>query len=271
MIFVIHGTGVHSWLNRHVLGSCRWWLPASLFCQGIREGLSAEAEIRTFQWSGDNSHRKRIEAGRALAALIEESRTGGPGRIALVGHSQGGNVALEAVNCLAGGMVHDVVLLASPHMAVQPAEGFPASIGGHLDRGKDGRCWLYWGQAPHKTGGRIWNLYSLQDAVQVLVASYLHGLRDLDRSTRFSLKVSREYRGSLEQMVHNAAIHWEADSWMKLLRSRHGGIKPHSAMHSQKMGRLIGRLLSGQDAITPALRSAGLREGPNPIEDLGCP
>ena len=73
------------------------WRPAAAV------GLSPEA----FAWSGDNSHAARVAGSRRLADALRETakRLGAtretPLAVNAVAHSHGGNVALEAVRCLA--------------------------------------------------------------------------------------------------------------------------------------------------------------------------
>lgn len=51
------------------------------------------------QWSGDNTSKARLSAAREIAQLAIESNNGKE-PITLVGHSHGGNVAIEAINIL---------------------------------------------------------------------------------------------------------------------------------------------------------------------------
>jgi RHS repeat-associated protein len=53
------------------------------------------------EWSGDNTSKARLSAAREVAQLALESNNGKE-PITLVGHSHGGNVAIEAINILRG-------------------------------------------------------------------------------------------------------------------------------------------------------------------------
>lgn len=56
-----------------------------------------DLEIDRFEWSGENSHRARIKAGRELAAHLERQYARDPMiRHFIIAHSHGGNVALYA-------------------------------------------------------------------------------------------------------------------------------------------------------------------------------
>jgi hypothetical protein len=83
---------------------------------GIRDAAGADALIEPFDWSGRNSHRARVRAGRALGdhltALIERY----PGAAhAIVAHSHGGNAAMYAVRTAGlAARIGAIVCMATP-------------------------------------------------------------------------------------------------------------------------------------------------------------
>ena len=71
--------------------------PGSPFLQSLRSRIGKRA-IRTFIWSGANSHKARINAGHELAGFVDRlCSTESFRRVWCVTHSHGGNVALYAL------------------------------------------------------------------------------------------------------------------------------------------------------------------------------
>ncbi|MGD9668399.1 MAG: esterase/lipase family protein [Hyphomicrobiaceae bacterium] len=78
----------------------RWWQKGSVFAQSLVAELGqrgmARVEILPVHWSGANSDSDRLQGARTLAAAIDTlSKTQRP--FAIVGHSHGGNVVMEAL------------------------------------------------------------------------------------------------------------------------------------------------------------------------------
>lgn len=78
----------------------RWWQRGSAFAQQLVAELKhrglLSVEIRPLHWSGANSDNDRLDGARRLGAMINELSAGGQ-RYAIVAHSHGGNVAMEAI------------------------------------------------------------------------------------------------------------------------------------------------------------------------------
>lgn len=114
LIITVHGTN-DALADSH---GGQWWQIGSAFAGVLareleRRGL-AEAEVVPHHWSGANSDADRLEAARRLAQRIGEA--GKQNRsVALVGHSHGGNIIMEAVTAgSAGRHVTRVVTFGTP-------------------------------------------------------------------------------------------------------------------------------------------------------------
>jgi len=226
IIYVVHGSNAHTWWRRLANRGYPWWRRWSLFCCAVRTGFTGGCEIREFRWSGKNTHHARMEAGVALARLIEKVEKGR--RVHIIGHSHGGNVALSAVNQLPRGRVESVIALANPNIALLDSRGQPPQ-------------WLYWGDAPERVA-RIWNLYSPEDFVQCRVAEWFHGITDKGRKI---VLARPRYQSTGDHPVLNAEIRWQRR------------LPAHRSMHSERMGLCVGALLRGQ-TIPEAMEFAGL-------------
>lgn len=96
VVFTVHGTNDAQPESRGQL----WWQAGSSFeAQLARElelrGVSG-VEVIPHHWSGANSDADRLAASRALAKRIQNAaRASRP--VALLGHSHGGNIVMEAV------------------------------------------------------------------------------------------------------------------------------------------------------------------------------
>jgi hypothetical protein len=78
----------------------QWWQIGSPFAEALRLELAnrgfADAEVVPHQWTGSNSDADRLAAASALAkTLTGLAKTGRP--LAVLGHSHGGNIVMEAL------------------------------------------------------------------------------------------------------------------------------------------------------------------------------
>jgi hypothetical protein len=96
VIVTVHGTNDH---HPDDEGE-RWWQRGSAFATELNAALARrgipEAEILPLHWSGQNSDYDRLRASAALARAtrkLDKSRT----PYAIIAHSHGGNVTLEAL------------------------------------------------------------------------------------------------------------------------------------------------------------------------------
>jgi len=92
VITVVHGTFARA---------ATWTQPESAFQLELLRHLRVRTVFRRFEWSGDNSHQARIDAGVALARHLDEidrECSGCPQ--AVIAHSHGGNVACYALRHL---------------------------------------------------------------------------------------------------------------------------------------------------------------------------
>lgn len=78
----------------------RWWQRGSEFATRLTAELAhrglAPVEIRPAHWSGANSDNDRLDGARSLGAVLSEL-TAQRRRFAIVAHSHGGNVTMEAI------------------------------------------------------------------------------------------------------------------------------------------------------------------------------
>ena len=107
-LFVIHGTyaGNEKWtqeLNDKVT-----------FASEAKRGLGGDVKIHPFVWSAKNTHASRMKAARNLAAQVDRHTKRGE-RILMVGHSHGGNVAMQSA-AFSERDVEMVICLSTPHM-----------------------------------------------------------------------------------------------------------------------------------------------------------
>lgn len=96
VVFTVHGTNDAQPESQGQL----WWQAGSNFEAQLARELAQRGvhhvEIIPHHWSGANSDADRLAAARGLAKLIENAaRDSRP--IALLGHSHGGNIVMEAV------------------------------------------------------------------------------------------------------------------------------------------------------------------------------
>lgn len=109
-ILVVHGT----WAKG------KWWLPGSPFIDYL-DSVSNNAVYKQpdqFQWTGNNSHSHRLQAGNMLAKWLIKH----PYVTTIVAHSHGGNVAIVASKDLLYGerVINKLVLLGTPSRSDYP-------------------------------------------------------------------------------------------------------------------------------------------------------
>jgi hypothetical protein len=96
LVITVHGTFAHD------VGDDgeQWWQRGSLFTSVLAERLAEkgfpDVALQPFHWSGLNSDQARLRAAAALAGTIATTkRNGRP--VAVLAHSHGGNVLMEAL------------------------------------------------------------------------------------------------------------------------------------------------------------------------------
>ena len=88
LVMIIHGTFARD---------SDWIKPQSAFFKTLQSRVGPHT-VRSFTWSGENSHRARIDAGRELAQYVNGlCSSEGYQRVWCIVHSHGGNVALFAL------------------------------------------------------------------------------------------------------------------------------------------------------------------------------
>lgn len=104
-----------------------WTREGSALHRALTQGLGPRAHIQFFDWSGRNTHKARLAAGKELAALLAQSATAFPGaRQVTIAHSHGGNVALYARrHAVEPGMPDHIVCLATPFLRCRMRRRLP--------------------------------------------------------------------------------------------------------------------------------------------------
>ncbi len=104
VITLVHGTSQPKWLSwfglkRFKTDEHDWVRASSAFSKKLSENSPPGVQIRSFFWSGDNSHAARITAAEQLQAHIRYLRLEFPDAEQFcVGHSHGGSVIYYALN-----------------------------------------------------------------------------------------------------------------------------------------------------------------------------
>lgn len=107
-VFIVHGT---------FDGNSNWPLIVAgktSFASEVKRALVSGSTVHQFLWSGKNNHEARKTAAKFLAGEIAEYSAQGE-KIAVIGHSHGGNVALLAASQLKN-PIDMVICLSTPHL-----------------------------------------------------------------------------------------------------------------------------------------------------------
>lgn len=224
---------------------------ASELVAGLRE-RGQDAEVRPFLWRTSVDHRQRMEAARSLAQLLDAPALRGR-RVALVGHSHGGNVSLAAVG-LAHRDVETVVCLATPHV--------------HLSlRRRDGprRLPVYCSPEARRRIGTLLNVWADADPV---VESYASLRKGITEAQALELTMGWQRVEGYPRLADDGGPVREALSdWLGLSRGTNlstdprlaiananlplaaegEGLALHHAVHSRRLGRVLGEALASHD------------------------
>ncbi|MFL2869505.1 MAG: esterase/lipase family protein [Pirellulaceae bacterium] len=107
-LFLVHGT---------YAGNEKWTQELEekvTFASEAVRGLGGDVIVHPFVWSAKNTHESRMKAARNLAVEMERHTKRGE-HILIVGHSHGGNVAMQAA-AFCERVVDMVICLSTPHM-----------------------------------------------------------------------------------------------------------------------------------------------------------
>lgn len=125
VVYLVHGTYAQN---------AQWTLVDSRFSECLRKSLGQDIDIKVFSWDGLNSIDSRLLASehlcKQLEALVDSRRCN---QLYVVGHSHGGNIALQAISRMNNGeAVTGLVTLGTPFVRVKRkgwAPPFLLSIG----------------------------------------------------------------------------------------------------------------------------------------------
>jgi hypothetical protein len=95
-IIAVHGTNANDGRSR----GTQWWQRGSDFSRAILEYLDTSRQRVVwvpYKWRGDNRERLRDAAGVQLGHDLKHRRPELPARIAMIGHSHGGNLCTRAL------------------------------------------------------------------------------------------------------------------------------------------------------------------------------
>lgn len=224
------------------------------FGSEVQRGAGSSADVYPFLWSAPNEQTERMQAAHNLAAIIDD-KAAHYARICLVGHSYGGDVAL----CAAGLCRHPVdvvVCLSTPHLYL-----IGATPGG------DVVLPVYCTAAARKNIRRIITLCPSIDRVPDRWADVQKGIAENDaiglahgwlESTGFPrLKEDGWLRdlGFANNLDLSRSLNM-ADDNIAYLSKVPGMLAPHYAVHSRRMGYMIGQMLAAgaSDASVDYLR-----------------
>lgn len=145
LVYLIHGTwGRGVFPGKTLLGRPRtaptWCEPSGAFYEDFRAALLARGlrpQMKQIQWSGRNSVVERHHVARDLAKLLDDQVTADPScHQLLVGHSHGGNIAVDSVRFYRQSTTDiGVVTLATPFvdlwtaMPVRDESGYTQAYG----------------------------------------------------------------------------------------------------------------------------------------------
>lgn len=115
MVILIHGSFARD---------AAWPRPGSSLRRRIERDAPGALTFYQFQWSGKNTHRARLEAGRSFATYLRDVKTRHTdARIVAITHSHGGNVVLYAAKHLEIDRYLDgMVSLGAPFVHVRPRD-----------------------------------------------------------------------------------------------------------------------------------------------------
>lgn len=125
IITLVHGTWGRSFIPQPSRPGKEYWFEAgSSFRKDLDRQLSdrglGPVEFETIEWSGSNSLTERSKAAARLARQLVAQHARAPqARLLVIGHSHGGNVALDVANhILMKDLPVSVVTLATPFLEV---------------------------------------------------------------------------------------------------------------------------------------------------------
>lgn len=118
LITLVHGTFARG---------AAWTREGSALHSTLAKGLGPEARLQYFDWSGKNTHKARLAAGKELAAFLAQTARAYPdAKRVTIAHSHGGNIALYARRHAPEPAASDhLVCLATPFILCQMRRRLP--------------------------------------------------------------------------------------------------------------------------------------------------
>ena len=243
-VFIVHGTygGDEHWVNivdgRHT------------FASELKRTLGMDAVTVPFLWRSSIHHEVRVAAAERLARQLDQPQYAGH-RIVIIAHSHGGNVALEACGRCSR-KVDTVICLSTPHMYL-------------LTKGSDENPLplpIYCSPEARQNIGEIISISAANDVVVNSLASFRQGL---DEQTALTWTYNWRKRFDNPRLIDDgdALREWFEDFFKLTLSgnlavggqmnvadfnisvgSMTSGLESHNAIHSARMGALLGELIN---------------------------
>jgi hypothetical protein len=220
------------------------------FASELQRAMGSGTDVVPFLWASSTAHADRLAAAQNLAKLIDQ-KSPAYGRVCLVSHSHGGNVALLAAG-LATTPVDTVVCLSTPHLHLRTkaANGSAVNVP------------VYCTAATMAHVRRIVSVWPDTDQVPDGWANWQTGITDneavgMTTDARAALgnprladdgdPITNLVLGGPQRVFAETALENVPAARQAVIQSDVPdglGAGAHSAIHSRRMGYVIGQLLA---------------------------
>ena len=259
LVFIVPGTFGNADLWPNVIPG------QSSFGSELQRAIGSEGQVYPFLWYGANDHPSRVAAAENLASIID-SKSSGFDRVCLVGHSHGGNIALRAAG-LCRTKIDTVICLSTPHIYLAMR-----GTGGEL---LPVPVYCTWRSRQNIT--KIINIGPKDDSVRDSLANLSPGLdenaaipmtQDWQEHLDFPRLIDDDFHSHFFSSDHLVAAGFLDVADINLVIQSFSS-NPHGAIHSRRMGYIIGEVI--HDAQSAELHSYILSLVQPQDEDFGDP
>ncbi len=235
---------------------------------------ATKGRVEPFLWRTSVRHDVRVEAAKRLAKQIDADEAD---EVVVIGHSHGGNVALEAADWCKR-KIDSVICLATPHIYL--------TVKG--DKGGAKLLPVYCTANARKRIGTIYDFVCRGDSVVSHYADFRKGLSD-----QTAIEWTKQWRKTLNnprladdggpvkevfedvfdvELTSNLVVKPDlsvADHHLELA-STVSGLDAHRNIHSRRMGGLMGALIAQPKRVLPYLNSLCVQAEANPGEPIAA-